>query len=142
MTLHRSEIRAADDDDANHRANPIGFDRGCDTSTDDPPPNPGFDEPIDDSHANDAQENAESIHRRINADGTAIHRWGAARAAWKPGTWRLVSATAIPRPYEVSWGGDAAVSFVFTSSPEKLLVKKAKGGADWIGTRAPDLKWK
>ena len=79
---------------------------------------------------------------RINADGTAIHRWGAARAAWKPGTWRLVSATAIPRRYEVSWGGDAAVSFVFTSSPEKLLVKKAKGGADWIGTRAPDLKWK
>jgi hypothetical protein len=79
---------------------------------------------------------------RIDADGTAIHRWGAAKAAWKRGTWRLVSETSVPRRYEVSWGGDAPVSFVFTSSPEKLLVKKAKGGADWMGTRAPGLVWK
>ena len=79
---------------------------------------------------------------KIDADGTAIHRWGAARAQWKRGNWRLVAASATPRRYEVSWGGDAPVSFVFNASPEKLLVKRAKGGADWIGVRAPSLEWK
>ena len=79
---------------------------------------------------------------KIDADGTAVHRWGGAKGQWKRGTWRLVSATAIPRRYEVSWGGDAAISFALTSVPEKLLVKRAKGGADWIGIRAPGMEWK
>ena len=79
---------------------------------------------------------------RIDADGTASHRWGAAKGAWKRGSWRLVSETASPRRYEISWGGESTVPFGFTSAPEKLLVKREKGGSDWIGMRAPNLVWK
>ena len=82
MVLHRSEIRVAEDDDDNHRANPSGFDPNNDPSTEDPSPNPAFENTGPTTSNNDEQEECASIdqvnapcnnpiiHSRLNADGS------------------------------------------------------------------------